>query len=165
MIDQFTIGLTVLFLGVAVLTGLAASFVLTRSSTERRRIREMAAAAGTGLIGLRSLTLTDRPDDMAKRVSTIVPKSPKEMNRLQKRMVRAGDQEAGRRRLLCGGGGHLPDRAGARNARRMGVYARRHVRVSGRRRRLRLAWRLAAVEDGASARRKFRTGCRTRWTS
>ncbi len=94
MIDQFTIGLTVLFLGVAVLTGLAASFVLTRSSAERRRIREMATA-GTGLIGLRSLTLTDRQDDVAKRVATIVPKSPKEMNRLQKRMVRAGIKKPG----------------------------------------------------------------------
>ncbi len=39
------LGLTVLFLGVAVLTGLVASLVLTRSSAERRRIREMATAA------------------------------------------------------------------------------------------------------------------------
>jgi tight adherence protein C len=95
VIDQFTIGLTVLFLGVAVLTGLAASVLLTRSSTERRRIREMATAAGSGIIGLRSLALTDRQDDMAKRVSAIVPKSPKEMNRLQKRMVRAGIKKPG----------------------------------------------------------------------
>lgn len=90
MIDQFTLGLTVLFLGVAVLTGLIASVVMASTSTERRRIREMAAAASGGLIGLRTLSLTDRPDEMAKRVSSIVPKSPKEMNRLQRRMVRAG---------------------------------------------------------------------------
>src|SRR5262245_26690917 len=93
--DQFTLGLTVLFFGVAVLAGLAASIVLTRSSAERRRIREMAAAASSGLIGLRTLTLTDRPDDMAKRVSSIVPKSLKEMNRLQKRMVKAGIRHPG----------------------------------------------------------------------
>jgi tight adherence protein C len=91
VIDQFTLGIAVLFVGVAVLSGLAASLVLTRASTERRRIREMAAAAaGAGLIGLRNLTLTDRPDQVAKRVSALVPKSPKEMNRLQRRMVRAG---------------------------------------------------------------------------
>jgi tight adherence protein C len=90
VIDQFTLGLTVLFLGVAVLTGLIASVVMASTSTERRRIREMAAAASGGLIGLRTLSLTDRPDEMAKRVSSIVPKSPKEMNRLQRRMVRAG---------------------------------------------------------------------------
>jgi len=94
-VDQLTLGLAVLFLGVAVLSGLIASVVLTRQSTERRRIRELAAAAGSGIIGLRALTLTDRPDDMAKRVSSIVPKSPKEMNRLQKRMVKAGVRTPG----------------------------------------------------------------------
>jgi tight adherence protein C len=95
VIDQFTLGLTVLFLGVAVLSALIASIVMARSSTERRRIREMAAAAGGSIIGLRSLALTDRPDEVARRVSTIVPKSPKEMNRLQKRMVRAGIKRPG----------------------------------------------------------------------
>jgi tight adherence protein C len=95
VVDQFTLGLTILFLGVAILTALIASIVLARSSTERRRIREMAAAAGSGIIGLRSLALTDRPDEVAKRVSTIVPKSPKEMNRHQKRMVRAGIKNPG----------------------------------------------------------------------
>ena len=95
MVDQFTLGIAVLFLGVAVLTGLVASVLLTRSSAERRRIREMAAAAGSGIIGLGALTLTDRPDDVAKRVSSMVPKSPKEMNRLQKRMVRAGIKHPG----------------------------------------------------------------------
>ena len=94
MVDQFTLGIAVLFLGVAVLTGLVASFLLTRSSAERRRIREMATAA-SGIVGLGALTLTDRPDDVAKRVSSIVPKSPKEMNRLQKRMVRAGIKQPG----------------------------------------------------------------------
>ena len=95
MIDQFTVGLAVLFVGVAVLTALIASFVMARSTTERRRIREMAAAAGGGIIGLRSLALTDRPDEVAKRVSAIVPKSPKEMNRLQRRMIRAGIKRPG----------------------------------------------------------------------
>jgi tight adherence protein C len=93
--DQFTFGLAVLFVGVAVLTGLAASLVLNRQSTERRRIRELATAASSGIIGLRSLALTDRPDDVAKKVATMVPKSPKEMNRLQKRMVRAGIRHPG----------------------------------------------------------------------
>jgi tight adherence protein C len=94
MIDQLAVGLTILFLGVAVLSGLAASLVVNRQSLERRRLRELASAA-TGIIGLRSLTLTDRPDDVAKRVAAMVPKSPKEMNRLQKRMVRAGIRHPG----------------------------------------------------------------------
>jgi tight adherence protein C len=95
VVDQFTLGLAVLFVGVAVLSGLGASFLLSRQSTERRRIRELATAAGSGIIGLRSLALTDRPDEVAKRVAAIVPKSPREMNRLQKRMIRAGIRHPG----------------------------------------------------------------------
>jgi tight adherence protein C len=36
------------------------------------------------------MSLTDKPDAVVKRVSTFVPKSPKEMGRLQKRLTRAG---------------------------------------------------------------------------
>ena len=50
----------------------------------------MAAAAGNSILSVGTLALAERPDAMAKRVSSLVPKSPKEMNRLQKRMVRAG---------------------------------------------------------------------------
>jgi tight adherence protein C len=90
-VDQLAVGITILFLGIAVLSGLAASMFLTRTSTERRRLRELVAAASGGLINVgNNLKLMDRPDGVAKRVSTFVPKSPKEMNRLQKRMVRAG---------------------------------------------------------------------------
>jgi tight adherence protein C len=88
--DQLVLGLAILFVGVAVLSGLVATMLLSRASTERRRLREMAAAAGNSILSVGTLALTDRPDAMAKRVSSLVPKSPKEMNRLQKRMVRAG---------------------------------------------------------------------------
>ena len=93
--DQLAVGITILFLGVAVLSGLAASVFLSSTSTERRRLRELVATASSGLIGVGNLKLTDRPDGVAKRVSTFVPKSPKEMNRLQKRMVRAGIKTPG----------------------------------------------------------------------
>ena len=92
MDQQLLLALVLTFVGVAVLTGLVASLVLSRRSPERRRLREMVAAtaAGGGGLGAAQLTLTDRPDAMAKRVSTFVPKSPKEMGRLAKRMTRAG---------------------------------------------------------------------------
>ena len=92
MDQQLLLALVLTFVGVAVLTGLIASLVLSRQSPERRRLREMVAAttAGGGGLGAAQLTLTDRPDAMAKRVSTFVPKSPKEMGRLAKRLTRAG---------------------------------------------------------------------------
>jgi len=91
MADLLTLALVLVFVAVAVLTGLTTSVIMARTSTERRRLREMVAATGGGAtLGVGSLSLTDRPGVIVKRVSTMVPKSPKEMGRLQRRMVRAG---------------------------------------------------------------------------
>jgi tight adherence protein C len=88
--DQLTLAIAVVFVGVAVLSGLIASLVVARSSPERRRLREMAAS-GSGTMALGGpVTLTDKPDAVVRRVSTFVPKSPKEMGRLAKRLTRAG---------------------------------------------------------------------------
>jgi len=89
--QQLLIAVAIVFVGVAVLSALVASLVMARNSPERRRLREMAAAAGTGtLVTGGPVSLTDRPDAVIKRVTTFVPKSPKEMGRLQKRLTRAG---------------------------------------------------------------------------
>ena len=91
MDQQLLLALTIVFLGVAVLSGLIASVLLSRASPERRRLRELAALGGEGaLAGGGALTLTDTPDAMVKRIRSMVPKSPKEMGRLQKRLTRAG---------------------------------------------------------------------------
>ena len=90
MDQQLILALTITFIGVAVLTGLVASLVLARTSPERRRLRELATAVGGGSLGAAGITLTDKPDAVIKRVTTFVPKSPKEMGRLQRRMTRAG---------------------------------------------------------------------------
>jgi tight adherence protein C len=95
VVDQLTLGITILFVGVAVLSGLLASVMLAQTSTERRRLRELVASVGSGIASVGSLTLMERPDQMVQRVSSMVPKSPKEMNRLQKRMVRAGIRRPG----------------------------------------------------------------------
>jgi len=91
MDQQLIIGVAITFIGVAVLSGLIASLVLARSSPERRRLREMAAAGTAGSVTYGgNLSLTDKPDVVAKRVATFVPKSPKEMGRLARRLSRAG---------------------------------------------------------------------------
>jgi tight adherence protein C len=88
--DPLALSLVLVFVGVAVLTGLVASTLLARTSPERRRLREMTAVGGTGLVTDAGGSLTDRPDAFSKRITSFVPKSPKEMGRLQRRMVRAG---------------------------------------------------------------------------
>jgi len=89
MPDQLQLALTIVFLGVAAVAGITASVVLARTSPERRRIRGLATTA-VGTFGPGTVSLTDAPDRVAKTVATFVPKSPKEMGRLQRRLTRAG---------------------------------------------------------------------------
>src|SRR5215212_376902 len=89
MPDQLQLALAIVFLGVAAVAGITASIVLARTSPERRRIRDLATTTG-GTFGPGTVSLTDAPDRVAKTVATFVPKSPKEMGRLQRRLTRAG---------------------------------------------------------------------------
>ena len=45
-LDPLALALILVFVAVAIASGLAASVVLSRSSPERRRLREMVAAGG-----------------------------------------------------------------------------------------------------------------------
>jgi tight adherence protein C len=89
MPDQLQIALTIVFLGVAVIAGITASIILARTSPGRRRFRNLATTTGE-TFGPGTVSLTDAPDRVAKAVATFVPKSPKEMGRLQRRLTRAG---------------------------------------------------------------------------
>jgi tight adherence protein C len=67
-----------------------ASVVLERVSPERRRLREMAMAGGPG-ITVADVRLAEQPVGPAlSRLSKVVPKSPKEMGRLRRRLTKAG---------------------------------------------------------------------------
>jgi tight adherence protein C len=81
------IALVALFVGVAVTTGALASTVLARRAPERRRLDQMATTAG---LVFEVPTLTDNPSPIVKRISRLVPKSPKEMSLLRRRLVAAG---------------------------------------------------------------------------
>jgi tight adherence protein C len=78
------------FLAVALMSGAAVYMVLERQSPGRKRLqpevlqkRAAAAPAGPG-------ALMDQPTRTAAKIASFVPKSPKEMNQLRRRMVRAG---------------------------------------------------------------------------
>jgi tight adherence protein C len=82
------LALVAVFASVALLTGAAASAVLSRTAAGRRRLfalqtptLESAAAGGV---------LTNTPNARDSKLSTYVPKSPKEMTRLQRRLAEAG---------------------------------------------------------------------------
>jgi tight adherence protein C len=84
------------FVAVALLAGLAAySMVVGRVSPERRRLERMAAGLGRGTTGV----LIETPPDtlvrgertsLESRLEKLVPKSPKDMSRLQRQLAMAG---------------------------------------------------------------------------
>src|SRR5262245_24572026 len=82
------LALVAVFASVALLTGAAASAALSRTSAGRRRLfaLQMPGAQPAVAAGV----LADSPNARAGKLSTYVPKSPKEMTRLQRRLAEAG---------------------------------------------------------------------------
>ena len=66
------------FAAVAVTVGLVTSRVLSETTPERRRLREAARVPATGVL-LDAPTLTPEESAFVKRMSSVVPRSPKEM--------------------------------------------------------------------------------------
>lgn len=88
MAADLLVTLTAAFLFVALVAGWATSAVLSSMSLERRRLRQLALATSSD--GAVSQTmLVDTIDPRLKRLPG-VPKSPKEMNRLRRRLAAAG---------------------------------------------------------------------------
>jgi tight adherence protein C len=83
------VGLTALFVGVATLVGLGVAAYLARYSPERRRLGHLTAAMPTGVV-VDATTLTETASPTMKRLSSMVPKSPKELSQLRRRLTTAG---------------------------------------------------------------------------
>ena len=79
------------FLSIAVLTGVGVSVVLAARSPERQRLRALTVATAGGMSPvMEQFSLTERIDPRLQRVASVIPKSPKEMSRLRRRLVAAG---------------------------------------------------------------------------
>jgi tight adherence protein C len=76
------------FLFVALVAGFGTSALVSTLSPERRRLRQMAAGGPSGVVDAQ-VTLVDTVDPRLKRIPGM-PKSPKEMGRLRRRLARAG---------------------------------------------------------------------------
>ena len=77
------------FLAVALITGYGVSSILGAVSPERRRLRQLATAGGPADAFDSNLALVDIIDTRFKSLPG-VPKSPKEMGRLRRRLAMAG---------------------------------------------------------------------------
>lgn len=74
---------------VALATGVLVSAVMSRNAPERRRLEQAGQGSAISVL-LENPSLTAEDSQLAKRLSAIVPRSPKDMSRLRKRFVRAG---------------------------------------------------------------------------
>jgi len=92
-----TIGLLLaaaaVFVAVFIGVSAAASWMLARNAPERRRIRALTGPASSGV--LIESSLTAQPDPALARLSRWLPKNPKELSQLQRRLTRAGYRRPG----------------------------------------------------------------------
>ena len=76
------------FGSVALIVGAAVSYALAQNAPARRRL-EQAQKTGQSVL-LENPTLTEEPSPLVKRMASFLPRSPKEVSALRKRMMRAG---------------------------------------------------------------------------
>ncbi len=74
---------------VAIVVAAVAGYVLTEMSPERRRLKGVAQGPASGVL-LENPSLTPEPSQLAQRVTSFIPRSPKEVTRMRKRFMRAG---------------------------------------------------------------------------
>lgn len=89
MTPELLLTVSVVFVAVAFGVGAIAYFVLAQWAPERRRLERAGQPSASGVL-IEKQRLSEEPSDFVKRMSSLVPRSPKDMTRLRKRMVRAG---------------------------------------------------------------------------
>jgi tight adherence protein C len=89
MSPELLVSVLAVFALVALASGGVAMFVLERASPEQRRLRHIGNIASSGVV-LERTQLTDVPDPALSALSKALPKSPKEMTRLRRRLAAAG---------------------------------------------------------------------------
>lgn len=88
MSTELLLSLVGVFACIAIATGALASLVLARTSPEQQRLKAVTATV-PGLV-LEQTQLMDTPDPFLQKLTKALPKSPKDMSRLRKRLARAG---------------------------------------------------------------------------
>jgi tight adherence protein C len=90
MTPDILLALVSVFVAAMIIT-IAGAWLLGRGSAVRRRLDELAfQPQGLQATGGAAVSLADTPDPRLRRLTRLVPKSPKNMNRLERRLARAG---------------------------------------------------------------------------
>jgi len=89
MPTELAVAIVMVFIAVAVASGAVTNLVLSRTAPERRRLRELKGDPPAGLV-LENRRLMDTLSPLAERLATIVPKSPRQLSHLRRRLTTAG---------------------------------------------------------------------------
>jgi tight adherence protein C len=89
MAPEVLIAIVGSFISAALLSGLVAQRALSSASPERRRLRELTQPRSSAPV-LEAAQLIEQRDPAWSRLGSIVPRSPKNMSRLQRRLATAG---------------------------------------------------------------------------
>src|SRR4030095_7982344 len=87
-----TISLIAVFVCIAVVVGFATSRALEWAAPERRRIRELRPTSGVSVMRDEA-SLVESPAAAHGRLSQLLPKSPKELSRLRRNLIAAGQYD------------------------------------------------------------------------
>jgi tight adherence protein C len=90
MAPDLILTIVAVFAAVAFAVGALAYYFLVEVGPERRRFERAVGQPSASGVLVGKASLSDRPSDFAKRMTALVPRSPKEMTKLRRRMVRAG---------------------------------------------------------------------------
>ena len=89
MTPELMLAVVGVFAAVAMGIWAAGTLWLQQTAPEQRRIRALTQPTGSGLV-LDTPMLTATPDPALAKLTQLVPKSPKDMGQLQRRLTRAG---------------------------------------------------------------------------
>jgi tight adherence protein C len=90
MSPQLALAVMSVFVMIATVAGTATWWWMAKAAPEQRRIRTLGASASGLVVEGAPQQLSEGPDPTLARLSKLLPKSPKEMSRLQRRLARAG---------------------------------------------------------------------------
>jgi tight adherence protein C len=87
----FPLTIVAVFLSVALVAGVVASLILNRNASGRKRLRTMSNRGASSLVNEKhEAGLLPSLGPGLQRLAMFIPKSPKDMSRIQKRMAKAG---------------------------------------------------------------------------
>jgi tight adherence protein C len=87
---ELILAIVAVFAAVGIGVGALLYYVLAQTAPERRRLQRAGIVATSGVLIEQGPSLTPEESELAERITSVIPRSPKDMTRLRRQFVRAG---------------------------------------------------------------------------